>query len=1016
MGTPLMLKVNVDDKGNPVLENMQTNITKLNKKTKGLGKTLTHVFGSAVMLQGLAKFRQAMVYANQEVLQFNKIMKQTEGITGTVGKPLDMLKTKILDVSNTTEISSTKLATAVLNISKMGFNLKQSLEVVPHLANLATSSTSDLEEVTQIAVQTMKSFQMEAKEMEHIVNVIQGTVSKTAIGFLDYAESMKFVAPIAKTMNISLEQTSAMIGVLGDIGIKGSLGGTTLKNMFLNIMKPSDKVRKILEGLNEEGLTFNKILKAMDESGVGVKDFLETFNKRAVAGSLALSQLTEKTEALEEVLVNDAVKAAEVAEIIREAWIPQLQILRNTFVNTFVLMGEILDQSNIGLGIRGITDEFINLQNWLKENPEQLERFATQIADLAKVSATVLSKGFSLFIKNLDLLKNAAKAFIALKLSDNIFAISKNMSIAGKSTKGFMGAINTHGAKSLNYLTGILLAAQGIASLITMYQDKKLDEQSQRLENAFGESEKQLKNQMNVLNEFKDLWITNAQVILNAREKLDQANKGSINLSKLERNELEKTIQISESMIQRGAAIKLAEKHEFSIEFFKQLKSVDKINTFMGVLDKRLLAIQNKKKILDDINNIIKDVDKFTKPDISQDETKGKQKKWWEEQHEHLLASARLAESIAKSLKLGHKPSTVMGAFAGQLEGAGVKIGLQSVPVSPLRETKLPGEPFGEISAINLIAKDIDFAINQITTFKRVNQDMLAAALTVASDIDDANQKSHDNWKKIIEEKGTSYQEWINDMGVSFDLYLAKEAEQEQRRIEELRDYRFEQLNIYLEAAQMQNDMIQMIQDSGLEKSRAKMEEETRLFEENSTRRLKAVEGNAFKTAIVEKQIAADKAKLVKEQEKLEKEQLNKRRVWSMIEVAINTAVGVSAALRGTPPASYVLAAITAAMGLTQLGLISNQDSYRFGGFTGHGRDSDEAGTVHKEEYVVDANTLRLLGGADSVEEMIEARVNDTLGSAGGNNYFYFDTIIGEEEYVRDMSIKVNRELQRHEV
>ena len=950
MARPLVLRVDVDDKGNPVLDKMNANISKVNKNTKGLGRTLTHVFGSTVMLQGLAKFKQSLVFANKEILEFNKIFKQTEGITGTSGKALNDLKQKVLDVSNVTEHTSSSLATATLNISKMGFTLEQSLAVIPHLANLATSSTAGLDEVTQIAVQTMKSFQLQATDMEHIVNVIQGTVSKTAIGFLDFAESMKFIAPIAKTMNVSIEETAAMIGILGDIGIKGSLGGTTLKNMFLNILKPSDKVRKVIQSMNSEGLTFNKILKEMDRTGIGVKDFLETFNKRAVAGSLALSQLTGKTAELQKVLEEDGVKVVDVSNKIREAWIPQMQILRNTFINTFVVMGEILDRSDVGLGIEGITLEFIKLQEWLQKNPDALIRFATELANIVKIVGVALTKAVVFLVKHLDELKLAIKIIFALEIMKHFAKSALGISAAAKATTGLISRM-TMLSQIIPIIGQVTIAIWALGEAMEFLADKSIAARKAAIQASFGTKEGEILKQIDAVKELHR-QLTNLNLTFKEGTKSFKASgKGFLGFSASDLGkDITKTELVSKIITKIAQDFGMTEE---AIKVFSQNTIVH-----LDVLYNKLKEARGK---ADDIENINKGAGKFNL-DVS---TKGKasKKQWWEEQFDFLQASARLSENIAKSLKLGVNASSgikvstdkILGSFSPQIAyGAPAPSGFLTNDFSAEAVTKVN---FG--SAVTDASK-------QISTFESANNTMFSIALTRISDTDKANEESFVKWKKIIADKGVILQGFYD---YTITENQEKLAEEEIRRGEELLEYRRDQFDQYTEAAMLQVDLIQMIQDAGFARSKERMGKELAAFEKKSKRELAVVQGNSFKTQIVEKQQLKQKAKLLAEQEKLEKEQLNKRRIWSMIEVAINTAVGVSAALRGSPPASFVLAAITAAMGLAQLAVISQQDSYKTGGFTGRGSDSEVAGTVHKNEFVVDADNTRLLGGPEGVQD-----------------------------------------------
>ena len=46
---------------------------------------------------------------------------------------------------------------------------------------------------------------------------------------------MKLVAPIAKTVGVELEETTALLAVLADNMIDGSMAGTSLRRIFLEL-------------------------------------------------------------------------------------------------------------------------------------------------------------------------------------------------------------------------------------------------------------------------------------------------------------------------------------------------------------------------------------------------------------------------------------------------------------------------------------------------------------------------------------------------------------------------------------------------------------------------------------------------------------------------------------------------------------------------------------------------------------------------------------------------------------
>ena len=53
MANPLVLQIKVDDKGNPVLVDMQSNIRKVDKHSSNLGKTMAKVFASGLVIQAM---------------------------------------------------------------------------------------------------------------------------------------------------------------------------------------------------------------------------------------------------------------------------------------------------------------------------------------------------------------------------------------------------------------------------------------------------------------------------------------------------------------------------------------------------------------------------------------------------------------------------------------------------------------------------------------------------------------------------------------------------------------------------------------------------------------------------------------------------------------------------------------------------------------------------------------------------------------------------------------------------
>src|SRR5690606_18428869 len=62
-------------------------------------------------------------------------------------------------------------------------------------------------------------------------------------------DTMSYVAPVAASLGISLEEVAAMTGRLGDVGIQGQRAGTALRAIFTRLAAPTGEAAKILQQL-----------------------------------------------------------------------------------------------------------------------------------------------------------------------------------------------------------------------------------------------------------------------------------------------------------------------------------------------------------------------------------------------------------------------------------------------------------------------------------------------------------------------------------------------------------------------------------------------------------------------------------------------------------------------------------------------------------------------------------------------------------------------------------------------
>ena len=87
----------------------------------------------------------------------------------------------------------------------------------------------------------MRGFGMTAQETGRITDVMALSFSSSTLDISKFQESMKYVAPVAKLMKVSIEEATASLGILADNQVSGSMAGTNLRKVISKLSLATGK-------------------------------------------------------------------------------------------------------------------------------------------------------------------------------------------------------------------------------------------------------------------------------------------------------------------------------------------------------------------------------------------------------------------------------------------------------------------------------------------------------------------------------------------------------------------------------------------------------------------------------------------------------------------------------------------------------------------------------------------------------------------------------------------------------
>ncbi len=154
-------------------------------------------------------------------------------------------------MGETTKFSASESADALNYLALAGYDAQKACEALPAVLNLAQAGNMDLARTSDLVTDAMSALGIEAtnENLTHFGDVLAKTSSRSNTSVAQLGEAMLVCGGQSRLAGLELEETSTMLGILADNGIKGAEGGTALRNLLKNIYTPTSQASKAMQAL-----------------------------------------------------------------------------------------------------------------------------------------------------------------------------------------------------------------------------------------------------------------------------------------------------------------------------------------------------------------------------------------------------------------------------------------------------------------------------------------------------------------------------------------------------------------------------------------------------------------------------------------------------------------------------------------------------------------------------------------------------------------------------------------------
>lgn len=354
---------------------------------------------SRTMMRFGALATGSILLITREFGKFDKAIRHATSVSETTEAQFKQMSEMALDASVQWNKAAADTAQAFYYLGSAGLSVTEQMQAFNNTIMLSRAMGSELEATSQGLVDVIKAFGLEFSDSRAVADQLTKTVISANLHFQDLDKSLAYVGSTARFTNNTLAETTAMLGVMANAGIRGSMAGTILRRAFANLMSPTAEMRRLIYqlGLNVYDATgkmrpYIEILGQIGDALANSSDeyknlvFRILFGVRAIGGQIQL--LNYGSEALQKYAdsIRDAGGAAErVASKQMMAFSEQLGRLWQTIRKVAIHLGELLAPSIEALANK-IRDGLGAFTDYIEANKEAVTNTLKWAAALGAVT------------------------------------------------------------------------------------------------------------------------------------------------------------------------------------------------------------------------------------------------------------------------------------------------------------------------------------------------------------------------------------------------------------------------------------------------------------------------------------------------------------------------------------------------------------------------------------------------------------------------------------------------------
>lgn len=309
--------------------------------------------------------------------------------TGASGREFDRLNSLAQELGKTSGVTATNVAMIMTELGRAGFSVTQIEKMTSAVINMARASGTDAAVSAGIMSTAIRQFRLDASQATRVADSLTLAANATFNSVESLGEALSYAGPVAADFGMSLEDTLAIVGALGNVGIQGSEAGTAIRRLLIITGAESKKLEKIFgTSFRDSAGNALPLVDVLDKINSSTKNLSqndrakklnEAFGLLGITSASALGKSAVDVKELRKQLGNAAGTAAETAAIMDSGFGGAARRVSGAIEGLSLSVGSSLEPTLKELSTTIVT--VVNgVSTWVKNNPEAVTQIAKTTA------------------------------------------------------------------------------------------------------------------------------------------------------------------------------------------------------------------------------------------------------------------------------------------------------------------------------------------------------------------------------------------------------------------------------------------------------------------------------------------------------------------------------------------------------------------------------------------------------------------------------------------------------------